>query len=243
MCSSAIRWLTYPFIACSFADFSSAAAAIAHHQFYPRPLTFLSCATVRRSLCEDGAVSIPERPQADGSVRLATTQDAAAIASIQADALRQNYSALLPKAAIDEFDLAAATNGWTTAISSPPSPHHRVFVAVDLVGVVGFAASAPAADADLDPERDAELPAFHVAPGHTRLGHGSRLMAAVVDHAHDDGVNRLVMWVFAADDPMRMFLRDNGWDADGSTRDLDVGELLHQVRMHTGIKDAPDLIA
>jgi hypothetical protein len=68
-------------------------------------------------------------------------------------------------------------------------------------------------------------------------------MAAVVDHAHDDGVNRLVMWVFAADDPLRMFLRDNGWEPDGSTRDLDVGELLHQVRMHTGIKDAPDLIA
>ncbi|HEY3923484.1 MAG TPA: GNAT family N-acetyltransferase [Acidothermaceae bacterium] len=188
-------------------------------------------------------MSIRERPQADGSVRLATTEDAATIASIQAEALRQNYSALLPKQAIDGFDLAAATNGWTTAISSPPSLRHRVFVAVDLVGVVGFAASAPAADSDLDLERDAELPAFHVAPGHTRLGHGSRLMAAIVDHAHDDGVSQLVMWVFAADDPMRLFLRDNGWDADGSTRDLDVGELLHQVRMHTGIKDAPDLIA
>ena len=32
-------------------------------------------------------------------------------------------------------------------------------------------------------------------------------------------------------------------EPDGSTRDLDVGELLHQVRMHTGIKDPPDLIA
>ena len=188
-------------------------------------------------------MSTPARPQADGSVRLATAGDAATIASIQADALRQNYSALLPKTAIDGFDLAAATNGWTSAITDPPSPRYRVFVAVDLAGVVGFAASAPAADADLNPELDAELPAFHVAPGHTRLGHGSRLMAAVVDHAHDDGVQRLVMWVFAADDPMRMFLRDNGWEPDGSTRDLDVGELLHQVRMHTGIKDAPDLIA
>jgi GNAT superfamily N-acetyltransferase len=188
-------------------------------------------------------VSTPEHPHADGSVRLALTDDAATIARIQAEALRLNYSALLPEAAIDDFDLAAATNGWTAAISSPPSPRHRVFVAVDLAGVVGFAASAPATDADLDADHDAELPALQVAPGHTRLGHGSRLMAAVVDHAHDDGVGRLVMWVFAADDPLRMFLRDNGWEPDGSTRDLDVGELLHQVRMHTGIKDAPDLTA
>jgi len=182
-------------------------------------------------------MSSPARPQAEGSVRIATPDDAETIARIQAQALRLHYSALLPAAAIDEFDLAAATNGWTTAISSPPSRRHRVFVAVDPTGVVGFGACAPATDADLNPERDAELPALHVAPGQTRLGHGSRLMAAIVDHAHDDGIDRLVMWVFASDDPMRMFLRDNGWEPDRSTRDLDVGELLRQVRMHTGISD------
>jgi GNAT superfamily N-acetyltransferase len=185
----------------------------------------------------------PAHPHADGSVRVAVPDDAATIAGIQADALRLNYVALLPDEAIDDFDVAAATNGWTEAISSPPSRRHRVFVAVGLEGVVGFAATAPASDTDLNPEADAELLALHVAPDQVRLGHGSRLMAAIVDHAHDDGVARLVMWVFAADDPVRMFLRENGWEPDGSTRDLDVGELLHQVRLHTGIKDPPDLIA
>ncbi|HEY0870713.1 MAG TPA: GNAT family N-acetyltransferase [Acidothermaceae bacterium] len=188
-------------------------------------------------------MSTPMHPHADGSVRVAVPPDASTIAGIQADALRQNYAALLPDEAIDDFDVAAATNGWTEAITSPPSPRHRVFVAVGLDGVVGFAATAPATDTDLNPEADAEVLALHVAPDQVRLGHGSRLMAAAVDHAHDDGVARLVMWVFAADDPLRMFLRENGWEADGSTRDLDVGELLHQVRMHTGIKDPPDLIA
>jgi GNAT superfamily N-acetyltransferase len=185
----------------------------------------------------------PAHPHADGTVRIAVPNDAATIAGIQADALRLNYAALLPDEAVDYFDIAAATNGWAEAISSPPSPRHRVFVAVGLDRVVGFAATSPATDADLKPESDAELLALHVAPDHVRLGHGSRLMAAIVDHAHDDGVARLVMWVFAADDPVRMFLRDNGWEPDGSTRDLDVGELLHQVRLHTGITDPPDLIA
>lgn len=184
----------------------------------------------------------PTRPHADGSVRVAVPDDAAKIAGIQADALRLNYVALLPEQAIDEFDVEAATNGWAEAVSSPPSPRHRVFVAVGSDGVVGFAATAPAADTDLDPDADAELLALHVAPDQVRMGHGSRLMAAVADHAHDDGVARLVMWVFAADDPVRKFLHDNGWEADGSTRDLDVGELLHQVRLHTGIKDPTDHI-
>jgi GNAT superfamily N-acetyltransferase len=188
-------------------------------------------------------MATPAHPHAAGSVRVAVPDDAATIAAIQADALRLNYVALLPDQAIDDFDVAAATNGWTEAISSPPSRRHRVFVAVGLDGVVGFAATAPASDSDLNPEADAELLALHVAPDQMRLGHGSRLMAAIVDHAHDDGVARLVMWVFAADDPVRMFLRESGWEPDGSTRDLDVGELLHQVRLHTGIKDPPDLIA
>jgi GNAT superfamily N-acetyltransferase len=184
-----------------------------------------------------------EHPHADGTVRLAVPYDAATIAAIQRDALQRNCAALLPAEVTAAFDLEAAAVEWTAAVTEPPSGRHRVLVAVDLAGVVGFAASAPATDDDLDPDTDAELLALHVSPDRLRSGHGSRLMAAVVDHARDDGTTRLVTWVFAADDPMRLFMRDNGWDADGATRDLDVGELLHQVRLHTGITDQPDLIA
>ena len=170
-------------------------------------------------------------------------EDATSIARIQAEAWRLSYSTVLPPEAIEAFDVAAATNGWTLAIAKPPSRRHRVLVAVDLTGVVGFAAIAPATDTDVNPDLDGELLALHVAPTAVRVGHGSRLMAAVADHAHDDGVAQLVTWVFASDDPMRMFLRDNGWEPDGSTRDLDVGELLHQVRLHTYLRDPPELIA
>lgn len=176
-------------------------------------------------------------------MRLAHTDDAPFIATLQADSLRTDYASLLPTDAIAAFDVEAATQQWASAISTPPSQRHRVLVAVDLTSVVGFAATVPATDDDLDREHDVELLALHVEPAHTRMGHGSRLMAAAVDYARDDGAALLVTWVFAADDPLRLFLRANGWDSDGSTRDLDVGELLHQVRMHTGIKDPPDLIA
>jgi len=188
-------------------------------------------------------VNNPEHPHADGSVRLAVPSDAEAIARVQATAFRHSYSALLPPEVIEHFDEPAAVASWRYAIEAPPTPRHRVLVAIGATGVVGFAASAPGSDEDLDAESDAELLAIHVAPDHMRGGHGSRLMAAVVDHAHDDGFSRLVCWVFAADDPLRMFMSANGWAADGSTRDLDVGELLHQVRLHTAIRDQPDLIA
>lgn len=185
----------------------------------------------------------PGHPHADGSVRAALPNDAEAIARTQAAAWHHSYSSLLPADAIDRFDEPAAVAGWRYAIEAPPTRRHRVLVAVDGSSVVGFAASAPGTDDDLDDARDAELLAIHVAPEHLRQGHGSRLMAAIVDHAHDDGFSRMVCWVFAADDPLRVFMHENGWASDGSTRDLDVGELLHQVRMHTAIRDDPDLTA
>jgi GNAT superfamily N-acetyltransferase len=188
-------------------------------------------------------VDTPGHPHADGSVRVALPSDGEAIARVQAAAFRHNYSALLPAEVVEHFDEPAAVASWRYAIEAPPTPRHRVLVAIDASGVVGFAASAPGSDEDLDDEHDAELLAIHVAPDHMHNGHGSRLMAAVVDHAHDDGFSRLVCWVFAADDPLRMFMTANGWAPDGSTRDLDVGELLHQVRLHTAIRDSSDLIA
>lgn len=187
--------------------------------------------------CEDDQVASTEHPRPDGTVRLARVDDAEAIARVQAAALTVSYADLLPATVTQTFDETAAQVAWTTAITAPPSPQHRVFVALSTSDVVGFAASAPGADADLDPSSDAELLALHVDPSALRHGHGSRLMHAVADHARDDGFARLVMWVFAADDALRGFLQAAGWAADGSTRDLDMGALAHQVRLHTSIAD------
>lgn len=184
-----------------------------------------------------------EHPRADGTVRLARVSDATAIARVQAAALSISYRDLLPARAVARFDEEAARVAWTAAISAPPTPKHRVFVALSKADVVGFAAVGPGADDDLDPEADAELFALHIDPSAFREGHGSRLMHAVADHARDDGFARLVMWVFAADDALRGFLHAAGWGPDGSTRDLDTGELAHQVRLHTSIAHSGGLIA
>jgi GNAT superfamily N-acetyltransferase len=200
--------------------------------FYGSGLTLSGLA---RAACEDDQVAPTEHPRPDGTVRLARPDDAAAIARVQAAAWSVGYRDLMPAQAADRFDEAAAQVAWTTAITAPPSPQHRVFVALSTSDVVGFAASAPGAGADLDPSSDAELLALHVDPSALRRGHGSRLMHAVADYARDDGFARLVMWVFAADDALRGFLQAAGWAADGSTRDLDMGALAHQVRLHTSI--------
>jgi GNAT superfamily N-acetyltransferase len=104
---------------------------------------------------------------------------------------------------------------------------------------VGFAAVGPAEDLEADdpePERTADLALILVEPRWGRRGHGSRLLAAVVDHARADGMTRAVAWIPEADTVSREFLISAGWAPDGLARALDTGAgEVRQIRLHTSI--------
>ena len=90
----------------------------------------------------------PLRPSADLSVRPALPEDAALLGDIHARTLRATLAAgtghdIGPELAA-AFTPDALGASWATAISSPPSPRHRVLTACAGAQVVGFAAFAPA---------------------------------------------------------------------------------------------------
>ncbi|MFC0038990.1 GNAT family N-acetyltransferase [Actinomadura rayongensis] len=178
----------------------------------------------------------PVRP--DVGVRPARRADAAAIAEIQVRSWRNGYRELLPAAVLAEVtgDAAQAAwrERWAESITGPPSPRHRVLVAVAEGLVTGFAAHGPAEDAGGDPSV-AELLALHVDPLHTRAGHGSRLLAATADVLREDAVTTLLTWAFEGDTVLRGFLVSAGWAPDGAARTLDMGEPVRQVRLHTAL--------
>lgn len=176
---------------------------------------------------------------ADVRVRPARPADAASIAVVQERSWRAGYAALLGPESLADLDPAAIEQAWEHTIGHPPSARHRVLVAMEGPDVAGFAAYSPAGDEDADPQTDAELVALHVDPARTHRGHGSRLTAAAVDLLREDGFTRALAWVFAADDELRAFLRGSGWEPDGATRDLEAGRLVHQIRLHAAIPDAP----
>lgn len=177
---------------------------------------------------------------ADTSVRPARPGDAPAIGRVQLTGWRAAYAGILPAAVLDGLSAEALAEQWRTATERPPTPRHRVLVALDEDRVVGFAALGPATDADRDPDRDAELYLLLVDPAATGAGHGSRLLQAVADHLREDGFSTAVSWLLAADEGLAGFLIGAGWAPDGSTRDLDVpGHGVRQVRLHTAL-DGPD---
>lgn len=185
-------------------------------------------------------------PSPASTVRTAWAADAEGIAAVQARAWRSAYADLLPAVMLADLDDARVAESWRTALVRPPSGQHHVLVALDDDSIVGFTATAPCADADAEGV-DGEVLVFHVDPGATRRGHGSRLLSALAETLRADGFLRAYVWLFAADDPQRQFFASAGWAPDGAHRELDLygdGEVVsRQVRLHTALDDLPDVAA
>ncbi|MCU1586577.1 MAG: acyltransferase [Frankiales bacterium] len=165
---------------------------------------------------------------ADVSVRPARPADAEHVAHVQLETWKAAYGDLLPSSALElPLDQVAAV--WLNAIEAPPSPQHRVLVALDQQEVVGFAASEPM-------DEGVELSTLLVDPRWGRRGHGSRLLAAAAEHWRGEGMELAVTWAFDADAVLLGFLESSGWAPDGHTRSLDTGEqVLPQRRLHTSL--------
>jgi GNAT superfamily N-acetyltransferase len=105
--------------------------------------------------------------------------------------------------------------------------------------LVGFLAVGPADDleaGDPTPAATAAIGPIVVEPRWGRRGHGSRLMAAAVDHARTDGLTRAISWVPEADIATREFLLGAGWEPDGLAHTLDTGAgELTEVRFHVSL--------
>jgi ribosomal protein S18 acetylase RimI-like enzyme len=175
-------------------------------------------------------------PGADNSVRPAREADLAAIGAVHARSWTGPYAQGLPPALVDAITPQVLADAWRGAVTAPPSPRHRVHVAVGDGIVAAFVASAPAgateageaAETDTettDPQPSdpatvsvAEIVALEVDPLHQRRGHGSRLLAAVVDTCRADGVDELHVWVHVDDAARAGFFRSAGFDTDGARR-------------------------
>jgi GNAT superfamily N-acetyltransferase len=106
-----------------------------------------------------------------------------------------------------------------------------VLVALEQSELVGFATSKPSQDVV-----DAvELSELLVEPRWGGRGHGSRLLAAAIEHWRSDFTLALA-WAFEAGIVMTSFLESAGWSPDGVGRGLDAGpRLVHRRRFHSSL--------
>lgn len=194
-------------------------------------------------------------PGADNSVRPAREPDLSAIGAVQARAWTGPYASVLPPRLVEAVTPDVLADAWRGAVTAPPTPRHRVHVAVGDGIVAGFVASAPAApdaatDDEVTPADDlsvVEIVALEVDPLHQRRGHGSRLLAAVVDTARAEAVDEVHVWVHVDDAARAGFFRGAGFDTDGARRRRavdgdttgDSRSVWPEVRLVASLADAP----
>ena len=165
------------------------------------------------------------REQADVSVRPAVPGDEAAITDVQLGSWHATHAEVVGADVLAGLDRDAVQERWAAAITRPPGPGYRVLVACEGATVVGFAALAPLPADDASPldAPGGELLAMEVTPRSRRSGHGSSLLAAVVDGLRQDGAGHLVAWVLDGDAARGPFLRSAGRGPAGTERALATG--------------------
>lgn len=172
---------------------------------------------------------------ADVAVRVARPGDVPEIGRIQVDTWRMAYRRFLPASVLEALTVERAAEAWAAAVEAPPTPAHRVLVATERDRVVGFAAVGPSEEDDAGPG-EAAVAALLVEPRWGRRGHGSRLLAAAVDHLRADGVTRLVAWVPDGDRASAGFYDSAGWERDGTVRTLETdGGSARETRWHVSL--------
>lgn len=136
-------------------------------------------------------------------VRLATPEDAPAIATVHVTSWRETYAGIIPASYLDRLDIAERQQIWTKAIERG----QPVYVAVVNERVVGFANGGK--NRDKDTAHAGELYAIYLLKDFHKQGIGKKLFDSVIMHLKLHQLLPFTTWVLA-DNPTLSFYQHTG---------------------------------
>ena len=160
------------------------------------------------------------RPAVTGEVRvrLATFDDADAIAHAHLDAWDWAYRGLISDGYIDLLlsERAARIERWR-GILAADSGATRTWVAERAGALAGFCGTGPAQDEDAAPGTG-EVRALYLRPEVVGTGVGRILFAHAVTNLRERGFDPLTLWVLRENVRARRFYEAAGWRPDGAEK-------------------------
>ncbi|MFD0592670.1 GNAT family N-acetyltransferase [Catellatospora coxensis] len=150
-------------------------------------------------------------------IRSAAVEDAAAIGRLKVRSWRSAYADYLPAAVLDALDPDQEAADWAGYLAAVPG-EHRLWVAVDGGGVVGFCRTGPAGD---DPDlgsRAAEVYGLYVDPDRVGAGIGRGLFAHAVADLRARDFRPVCVYAYQPNESAVRFYQRAGFSLDGVTR-------------------------
>jgi len=164
------------------------------------------------------------------AVRVATHDDAAAIARVHVLSWQGAYRGQVPDEVLDGLSVEQRQLMWQSILSAPIHPDHHVDVVTEDGAVIGFGHVCPSRDPDALPQTG-EVSSIYLAPAAWGMGAGRLLMASLVAQMTVCGFTQATLWVLKGNARARHFYEDAGWVCDGSEKtETMVGTQVTEVR-------------
>lgn len=166
-------------------------------------------------------------------VRIATVDDALAVAAVHVRTWRRAYRGLLPDAYLDGLSVERRNDVWSCILAETDLPRTGTFVLEEGLDVIGFVHVSPTRDDDL-PAAAGEVTGIYITPSAWRRGGGRQLMDAAVASLKAAGFATAALWVLETNLAARSFYERQGWEPDGARKVDDRGDfVLIEVRYCT----------
>lgn len=141
--------------------------------------------------------------------RVASPQDAAAIAAVHVSSWRSTYVGLLPDELLSGLSTETRTANWRRQLEAPPGPDKTfICIAEDAGRIVGFASAG--AEREPDSGFEGELFAIYLLAESQGKGVGRALVRRVVNHLRKRGYVSMRVWVLAGNPAERFYQRLGG---------------------------------
>ena len=159
-------------------------------------------------------------------IRLATPEDAPAMAEVHMRSWEVAYKDIIPSEYIREKN-STRPDMWKKNLEEGQYPHRVILFERKIIGIMCFGAPQ-----DHDVGEDTwELHYIYLHPDYFRRGIGTQAMNYAFDSSKDLGKKLMNVWVLAENTSSIKFYEQCGFVADGKNKTLDYGKLLDGIRM------------
>lgn len=161
------------------------------------------------------------------NIRLATADDAEAIAKVHIASWQEAYKDLLPQDRLAQMSLERSTNSWQQRLQAP---QHMIFAAETDGKIVGFSSVGPSRDDDAN-ATTAELYAIYLLSSEWGKGTGKALWQKSAERLKQEGFKSVTLWVFKDNPQARQFYEGMGFVLDDKEETFEIFDMVkHEVR-------------
>ena len=136
-------------------------------------------------------------------IRVASLDDAGAIARVHVDSWRTTYPGIVPAEHLAGLSYRKRELVWADILSAGRPTESNFVAETDRGEIVGFAGGGPRREGD--PAYRGELYAIYLLQRHQRAGVGRRLVSAVARQLLVDGFRSMLTWVLEDNRPACLF--------------------------------------